>query len=110
MEGVNRNYFRGDYYSPPQRRSRGTASFRRGTPPFPAKWRGMAAKIGSTNSLKPLRPIFSSSRAEEGWLRGKEKLRRLLSPRRRGGVGQQKDFLDQHHPSRRYCVGFPLLC
>jgi len=26
----------------------------------------MAAKIGSTNSLKPLRPIFSSSRAEEG--------------------------------------------
>src|SRR5436305_1188985 len=52
--------------SPPQRRSRGTASFRRGTPPFPAKWRGMAAKIGSTNSLKPLRPIFSSSRAEEG--------------------------------------------
>src|SRR5438552_3405539 len=52
--------------SPPQRRSRGTASFRRGTPPFPAKWRGMAAKIGSTNSLKPLRPIFSSSRAEGG--------------------------------------------
>jgi hypothetical protein len=29
--------------------------------------------------------------------------------RRRGGVGPQNDFVDQHHPSRRYRVGFPLL-
>src|SRR5207244_2461054 len=62
-----RRVWRGEELSsPPQRRSRGTASFRRGTAPLPAKGRGVAAKIGSTNSLKPLRPIFSSSRAEEG--------------------------------------------
>src|SRR5438067_13198634 len=35
----------------------------RHSPPSGEEWR---PKIGSTNSLKPLRPIFSSSRAEEG--------------------------------------------
>src|SRR5438094_2091582 len=100
----------GNANPPPQRRSRGTASFRRGTPPFPAKWRGMAAKIGSTNSLKPLRPIFSSSRAEEGWLRRQKNAAKPLCNRRsRGGAGQQNRFMDQHHPSRRYRVGSPLL-
>ena len=51
----------------------------------------------------------------------KKKLRSHLSPRRRArsasavarslkdGADQDNDFLDQHHPSRRYRVGFPLL-
>src|SRR5438552_15213231 len=51
-------------------------------------------KSASSNSLKTLRPISSSSRAEEGWLRHQKQCREAtVDRRRRGGVGQKNDFL-----------------
>ena len=50
------------------------------------------------------------SSAEEGWLRGKEKSREATLARADGVVlVNRMIFFDQHHPSRRYRVGFPLL-
>ena len=50
------------------------------------------------------------SSAEEGRLRGKEKSCEATLARADGVVLVTRTiFLDQHHPSRRYRVGFPLL-
>ena len=46
-----------------------------------------SAKIVVIFQVSEVHVIPSS--AEEGWMRGKEKLRSNLSPRRRGGVGQE---------------------
>src|SRR5438094_3572594 len=59
----------------------------RHSPQSGEEWR---PKIGSTNSLKPLRPIFSSSRAEEG---------KADAVAAAGVVLVNKNHsVDQHHP------------
>jgi len=40
-----------------------------------------------------------------GGCAAKKKLRSHLSPRRRVVLINRNDFVDQHHPSRRYRVG-----
>jgi len=49
------------------------------------------------------------SSAEEGWLRGKEKVAKPPYPAQTGWWWSTDSWFDQHHPSRRYRVGFPLL-
>src|SRR5207249_2304340 len=51
----------------------------------------------------------SPPQTRRGGCAPKKKLRSQLSLRRRGGTDQENDFIDQHHASRRYRVGFPLL-
>src|SRR5437016_8697838 len=57
-----------------------------------------------------IRQVLSSPpQPRRGGCAAKKKSRSHLSPRRRGGADQENDSVDQHHPSRRYRVGFPLL-
>jgi hypothetical protein len=50
------------------------------------------------------------SSAEEGWLRHQKMLRSHVLMGAAGVVLINRSiFFDQHHPSRRYRVGFPLL-
>jgi len=57
-----------------------------------------------------LRIMKLPSSAEEGWLRHQKMLRSHVLMGAAGVVLVNRSiFFDQHHPSRRYRVGFPLL-
>src|SRR5207248_2398261 len=64
-----------------------------------------AARAGDNLRRWPVRKLPSS--AEEGWLRGQKKPRSNLSPRRRGGVGQQIIFLISTTPAAAFIKASP---
>src|SRR5438067_13321109 len=82
---------------------------------FPCPISGAAKNkaTATTNKKFFIRTSFfvlgSPPQTRRGGCAAKKRLRSHLNPRRRGGADQENDYVDQHHPSRRYCVGFPLL-
>src|SRR5438552_10013915 len=65
-------------------------------------------KSASSNSLKTLRPISSSSRAEEGWLRGKEKVAKPPSAEEGSFRAANRSIDSQVHPLLMACSCPPL--
>ena len=70
---------------------------------------GRSAVILRIVSNNPKRRLNSPPQPRRGGCADREKAAKPPKPAQTGGADQENDLVDQHHPSRRYRVGFPLL-